>query len=224
MFFAGPAIRGLIALVRALVKRIRGLTERVRFAGQRAWRVEAAEMIDALPAFEDLPEDVLSDIAGRVRLRTLPPGHAVFRQGDRADAFYVVRRGQVAVEDVHPDTGDTRVLRTLARGESFGEIGLLEATTRRATIRAVDDVQLFEVDKPTFDRLLADDIDAPDFAPTMQELAELRGLVAFRTLAIDDLDDLLEHGGWVNAAPGKSSWNRVSRATPSTRSPPVRPM
>jgi CRP-like cAMP-binding protein len=203
LFFAGPAIRGLIALVRAVTRRTKALVDRIRFARQRSWRVEAARLIDALPAFEDLPEDVLSDLAGRVRLRTYPRDHAVFRQGDRADAFYVVRRGRVAVEDTHPDTGDTRVLRTMGRGESFGELGLLGSASRRATIRAVDDVQLFEVDEATFDRLLADDIQAPAFAPTMQELAELRTLSAFRTLTLDDLDEVLEHGAWVQAEPSE---------------------
>jgi CRP-like cAMP-binding protein len=203
LFFAGPVIRGAIVLVRALAKRARGLAERLRFRRQRAWRIQAAEMIDALPAFEDLPADVLSDLAGRVRLRTLPPDHAIFRQGDRADAFYLVRRGLVAVEDEHPETGDTRVLRTMGPGESFGELALLGAAPRSATIRSVGDTQLFQIDKATFDRLLADDIQAPDFAPTMQAFAELRGLTAFRRLSLEDLPVVLEHGAWVQVAPGE---------------------
>jgi CRP-like cAMP-binding protein/Zn-dependent protease len=204
LFFAGPVIRGSIVLVRALLKRARGLAERLRFRRQRAWRIEAAEMIDALPAFEDLPADVLSDLAGRVRLRTLPPDHAIFRQGDRADAFYLIRRGLVAVEDEHPETGDTRVLRTMGPGESFGELALLGSAPRSATIRSVGDTQLFQIDKATFDRLLADDIQAPDFAPTMQAFAELRGLTAFRRLSLEDLPVVLEHGAWIQAAPGES--------------------
>jgi CRP-like cAMP-binding protein len=202
LFFAGPAIRGAIALVSAVTKRVRALVERARFRAQRAWRIEAAELIDRLPAFEDLPEEVLSDLAGRVRLRSFPPEHAVVRQGDRATAFYVLRRGRLAVEDEHPDTGDTRVLRTLEPGESFGELALLSAAPRSATIRAMDDVQVFEIDKATFDRLLADDIDAPEFAPTMQAFAELRALTAFRRLTLDDVAVVLEHGEWVQAAHG----------------------
>jgi CRP-like cAMP-binding protein/Zn-dependent protease len=202
MFFAGPAIRGLISLIRAVTKRVRAFVVRVRFRSQRAWRIEAAEMIDRLPAFEDLPEEVLSDLAGRVRLRSFPPEHAVVRQGDRADAFYVLRSGRLAVEDEHPETGDTRVLRTLEPGESFGELALLSAAPRSATVRALNDVEVFEIDKATFDRLLADDIDAPEFAPTMQAIAELRGLTAFRRLTLDDLAVVLEHGSWVQAAHG----------------------
>lgn len=204
MFFAGPVIRGLLSLGRASLKRAKGIADRTRFRVERSWRVEAAELIDALPAFEDLPEDVLSDLAGRVRLVTLRPGQAVFRQGDRADAFYVVRSGQIAVEDEDPQTGDTRVLRALDRGESFGELGLLDAAPRKATARAIGYGELFRVDKPTFDRLLADSIEAPTFGPTMQSFAELRDLTAFRALSTDELAQLLEHGDWVTVAPGDS--------------------
>jgi CRP-like cAMP-binding protein/Zn-dependent protease len=203
LFFAGPAIRGLIALARATTKRVRSLVERLRFRSQRAWRVEAAELIDRLPAFEDLPEEVLSDLAGRVRLRSFPPEHAVVRQGDRAHAFFVLRHGRLAVEDEHPETGDARLIRTLEPGDSFGELALLASAPRSATVRAMNDVQVFEIDKATFDRLLADDIDAPEFAPTMQAFAELRAVTAFRRLTLDDLAVVLEHGTWVQAAHGE---------------------
>ena len=50
----------------------------------------------------------------------------VFHRGDDADSFYVVRRGRAVIEDDDPDTGDTRVISTLTRGDSFGELGLLK--------------------------------------------------------------------------------------------------
>ena len=73
LFLAGPAIRGLITLGRTTARRLRGLWRRLKFRFETSWRVEAAEMIDALPAFNELPEDVLSDLAGRVRLVSLRP-------------------------------------------------------------------------------------------------------------------------------------------------------
>jgi Zn-dependent protease len=98
-FLAGPIIRGLLKLARSFVRRVSGLVRAVRFRLETTWRVEAAELIDALPAFDDLPEEVLSDLAGRVRLGIMRPGEPIFRQGDRPDAFYIVRRGSVRIED-----------------------------------------------------------------------------------------------------------------------------
>jgi CRP-like cAMP-binding protein/Zn-dependent protease len=201
-FLAGPVVRGLLNLIRVSLRRVGGLIRGVRFRLETTWRVEAAELIDALPAFDDLPEDVLSDLAGRVRSRILRAGEPVFRQGDQPDAFYVVRTGSVQVEDEDPDTGDTRVLRTMTRGESFGEMGLLGSHRRQATVRAVDEVELFVVDKSTFDRLLAEDMRAPEFGHTMQALAELRELPVFSGLDSEQLTVILEHGGWITVSPG----------------------
>jgi CRP-like cAMP-binding protein/Zn-dependent protease len=199
---AGPVVRGLLNLARTIGGRAVALGRAARFRWETSWRVEAAQLMDALPAFDDLPEDLLSDIAGRVRLRILHPGTPIFRQGDQPDAFYVVRKGTVQIEDEDPDTGDTRVLRTMGRGESFGEMGLLGAHRRQATVRAIDVVELFEIDKGTFDRLLAEEMRAPDFGHTMQALAELRELPVFHGLDSEQLTEILEHGTWVTVSPG----------------------
>lgn len=204
LFVAGPLLRGLIALIRSIVRGGRALVRAARFRLQTRWRVEAARLIDALPLFEDLPAEVLSDLAGRVRLRGYPAGKSVFRQGDRPDAFHVVRRGTLLVIEEDVETGKERVLRTLGRGESFGELGLVDGSSRTASVRAIEDSQLFEIDEGTFDRLLADMVVRPEFAPTLQAVAELRRLPAFATLGADDLAEVLEHGAWVNVAPGTS--------------------
>ena len=203
LFLGGPVIRGAISLARTLWRRAMSIGRRVRFRVETRWRVEAAELIDELPAFDDLPADVLSDLAGRVRLRTVRPGQPVFRQGDRAAAFFIVRSGVVNIETEHPDTGDTQVLTVLERGESFGELALLKSTPRSATARAATETDLFEIDESTFDRLLADEINAPTFGLTLQAMAELRELRAFAHLSAEALGELLEHGAWINATPGE---------------------
>jgi CRP-like cAMP-binding protein/Zn-dependent protease len=200
--FIGPLIRGLLTLGRSVYKRLKSIRDQIRFRVQRSWRIEAASLIDALPAFDDLDENVLSDLAGRIELVTVRDGQAAFRRGDIADAFYVVRSGTIHIEDEDLEEGDTRTITTLGRGDAFGEFGLMGSGVRAATARAEGEATLFRVDKASFDRLLVDDIDAPDFAPTMQAYAELRSLPPFRTLSTTDLALVLEHGEWRNVAPG----------------------
>ncbi|MCA1727803.1 MAG: cyclic nucleotide-binding domain-containing protein, partial [Actinobacteria bacterium] len=120
LFVLGPIVRGAINFLRSMAKRVRALVRRIRFSLEMKWRVEAAEMIDALPIFREVPVDVLNDLAGRVRLRSYDQGKAVFRQGDEADAFYLVRKGSVHVVEEDPETRGERVLRALGRGQSFG--------------------------------------------------------------------------------------------------------
>ncbi len=204
LFVAGPAIRGLITLIRTSVNRLRVTGRRVKFRFETSWRVEAAEAIDALPAFDELEDGVLSDLAGRVRLVSYRPGEPIFRQGDRPTDFFVVRKGTLRIEEEHPDTGHTTVLRTLTKGDSFGELALLESSPRTASVRATEDAELFAVDKSTFDRLLAGAIHTPSFRLTLQTMAELRDMPAFSTLGTEELSVLLDHGSWVTATPGET--------------------
>ena len=202
-FIAGPLLRGLIKLLRAIGREVRAVWRRIRFKLETGWRVEASELIDALPMFEDIPVDALNEIAGRVRLRGLGDGQPVFRQGEQPDAFYVVRTGVLEVVEEDSESGAERRLRDLGRGESFGELGLVTAAPRAATVRAIGSAEVFEVDKGAFDHLLADKLHLPDFAPTLQQVAELRGLNCFAGLSTVQLWELLERGGWVSFAPGE---------------------
>jgi CRP-like cAMP-binding protein len=202
-FIAGPLLRGLIKLLQAIGREVRTVWRRIRFKLETGWRVEASELIDALPMFEDIPVDALNEIAGRVRLRSLGDGQPVFRQGEQPDAFYVVRTGVLEVVEEDIESGDERRMRDLGRGESFGELGLVTAAPRAATVRALGAAEVFEVDKGAFDHLLADKLHLPDFEPTLQQVAELRGLSCFAGLSTAQLWELLEWGAWVSFAPGE---------------------
>ncbi len=142
----------------ASVRVVRGLV----FRAESRWRVEAAELIDALPAFDDLPVEILNDLAGRVTLRRVRAGQPVFRQGDRPTAFYVVRHGQVRRRG--GGSGYRRRAGTRARSSAATRSARWGCWRRRHGRRpsaSIDDGELFEIDKGTFDRLLADSIHAP---------------------------------------------------------------
>ena len=94
VFLGGPAIRGLVQLLPAIVRRLRGIVRGIVFRAESRWRIEAAELIDALPAFDDLPVEILNDLAGRVSLKRVRAGQPVFRQGRPTDG--VLRRAQRA--------------------------------------------------------------------------------------------------------------------------------
>jgi len=203
VFLVGPVVRAGFKVLRSVGRRVLAAWVRIRFRLEQKWRVEAAELIDALPLFREVPADALNDLAGRVHLRSFSAGQPIVRQGDRATAFWVIRKGTLEVVEENHDTGESRVIRTLERGESFGELGLIEGTPRTATVRSVGESQLFEVEKGTFDRLLADTVEAPQLSPTLHQLAELGELPSFAHLGADQLLDVLAHGEWVNLAPGE---------------------
>ncbi len=83
-----------------------------------------------------LSPDQQHDAFGQLEEVTFPAGHVVFRQGDRPDRFWLVRRG--VVEVVLETTPPTPVAR-LGPGSHFGEIGLLHGVPRTATVRVSAD-------------------------------------------------------------------------------------
>jgi MFS transporter/cyclic nucleotide-binding protein len=98
------------------------------------------------PMLSQLPVATIEHLASRLRHVTVPAGTPVFEQGDDGDGFYVITAGRAEV------VGDGAVVRTLEAGQSFGEIALLRATRRTATIRATatGDLGLIVLDRDTF--------------------------------------------------------------------------
>jgi NADH dehydrogenase len=79
------------------------------------------------------------------------PGQAIIRQGELADAFYVIVRGTVDV--VREQNGQETPLAQLGAGDSFGELGLLQRRRRSATVRAVEPVDVIVLGRSDFDLL-----------------------------------------------------------------------
>ncbi|MFO0627095.1 MAG: cytochrome P450 [Polyangiales bacterium] len=84
----------------------------------------------------------------------LAPGEAAVRQGDAADAWYVVGRGSMEVW--RDDGAGPRRVGTLDAGEAFGEIGLLQSSPRTATVRAGGDgAEVLRVPAAAFHAMMA---------------------------------------------------------------------
>ena len=104
-------------------------------------------------AFPDAPTEVLIKLSGRLRRRSFGPSEVIVAEGDATDAFYIVTAGEAEVTQhtVHEEV----YLRTLVPGDFFGEIGLLQATSRTATVRAVRRVKLIVLDREAFAEVVA---------------------------------------------------------------------
>ena len=204
---AGPVVRAAIDAGRAVAATIREQLRRVQFRLETDWRIEAAELLDGSPLFQDLDVDVLGTLAGRVEREVVPAGSAVFEQGDRATALYVVRRGLFAVVERDLRSGAERTLRMLGRGETFGELALLGNAPRSATVRAACTSEVFVLPKGAFDRLLADAANAAalsTFSPGLQDLEELRAIRCFANLTAGELAKVRESGSWLLVRAGEA--------------------
>ncbi|HYM13481.1 MAG TPA: cyclic nucleotide-binding domain-containing protein [Bryobacterales bacterium] len=82
----------------------------------------------SVPVFRNLSQEFLDYLRQRVELVDFPPGQVICKQGEIADAFYLIRLGFVKVSQEFP--GGEMVLAYLSRGSYFGEMGLLPPAFR----------------------------------------------------------------------------------------------
>lgn len=197
-----PLVRAGIGLARAGIRLARRGARALRRGAERRWRREAARMIAALPLTGELPEEALEEIGEHVALERYAAGQLIVRQGERGDRFYVIRSGRLEVSR-SVDGGEERVVRTLDPGRSFGEIALLEAAPRTATVRALEVSEVFSIDKGTFDRALAPLVAVgEEFRRDLLSVAEIRRLAPFRDLDETDAARVLAGAEWRAFAPG----------------------
>jgi CRP-like cAMP-binding protein len=101
-------------------------------------------LLRSLPLFSPLGAPALEGLARELAELRVPAGTAVVREGEPGDRFYVAAEGELDV------SAQGRELRTIGRGEGFGEIALLENVPRTATVTARTDTRLYALDKPSF--------------------------------------------------------------------------
>jgi CRP/FNR family transcriptional regulator, cyclic AMP receptor protein len=87
---------------------------------------------------------------------SLKPGEFLFREGDEADALYIVSRGTLRIA-----SGST-IYQTVQKGGLVGEMALVdENTSRSACVIAGTLAELIRIDRAGFLALVAE---TPDFA------------------------------------------------------------
>jgi len=107
-------------------------------------REQEVWLLRGLQIFRTLRLGEVERLAASLRPLRAAAGEAIIRQGESGRLFYIVAAGEVDVTiDGHP-------VRTLAAGESFGEIALLRTVRRTATVTAREDVELYTLDRDDF--------------------------------------------------------------------------
>ena len=107
-----------------------------------------AERLRSVPLFRTLPAGRISELAGALAAKAFVAGDVIFRQGDAADALYLVDDGQVGVSR----SGET--IAVLGAGSFVGEMGLLLDEVRSADLVAITDVRVSTLSKAAVEHVL----------------------------------------------------------------------
>ncbi len=101
------------------------------------------------------------------------PGEYVFREGDLGDRLYIILVGQAEVLREGPD--GPRIVARLGAGQTFGEMALLNATTRNAGVRCAQSLDVLSLPKQEFAVLAAH---LPELRLSFERLASEREAAA----------------------------------------------
>jgi glucose-6-phosphate 1-dehydrogenase len=131
----------------------------------RQWiEVINRDLFQKVRLFQGCDPIALNNLAMMLKPAVAAAGETIIRQGEVGSTMYIICRGQAEVVD----SGGKHVA-TLQEGDVFGELALLFAQPRAATIKAVTDCDLFVLNKADFDRVTKEH---PDFLAGLLEVAK----------------------------------------------------
>ncbi|MDX6664270.1 MAG: hypothetical protein QOG68_476 [Solirubrobacteraceae bacterium] len=116
------------------------------------------DLLRGVPVLAGLSAEQRDRLAAEGRERQVPAGDWLLREGEPADTMYVIRSGRL---DVVAEGPPEALIRTLRRGDVVGELALLHAGRRTASVRARRHCELLELSREQFETLVAQE---PSFA------------------------------------------------------------
>ncbi len=106
-------------------------------------------LFDRLEIFSHLAPGQRREIAAEFLPESVPRGDLLLRQGDAADAMFIVVSGRFAVLL----NGRSTPISEIGPGQPIGEIAFLSGGTRTATVAALRDSLVLRLDRQRFERL-----------------------------------------------------------------------
>ncbi|MFT5356607.1 MAG: CRP-like cAMP-binding protein, partial [Polyangiales bacterium] len=103
------------------------------------------ETLPPIPIFSEVPPDAFARMLKTLRLVRHQGGQTIIQQGDAGTAFYVLVRGKVAVR--REQNGEQQQLAELSDGAIFGEMALVSAKPRSASVVTLDDCDVLEFER-----------------------------------------------------------------------------
>jgi len=101
---------------------------------------------------EDVPEAEVQRLISVSRRRRFGRNEVVFHRDDPADSLHLIARGRVVIRIISP-LGDTVTIAVRGPGESFGEMALVGAARRNATVSALEQTETLAVYKDDLEQL-----------------------------------------------------------------------
>lgn len=182
--FVGPLFVAVLGRLLGLARTAARLYAARRSRAAEREMEDRIQMLARIRFLNGLPRAALAAIADHLRIDQVETGETVVTYGEPADRFYLVRSG--TLEAIGPEGEQFgRVI----PGEGFGELALLDRTTRSATVRALEPAVLWSLDRGHFERWVKDRFEVgARIRASREERQVLAALPFFQGLAGQELD------------------------------------
>jgi len=114
---------------------------------------EDNDFLKIVPIFADLAEDALKQIALLGKRKSFEKDSVILLENDSGSALFVIITGKVKVSRVSDD-GREVILSILSDSDFFGEMAILDGLSRSANVTAIEDVEIFMIQRSDFLDLL----------------------------------------------------------------------
>ncbi|XP_078673171.1 cyclic nucleotide-gated channel alpha-3-like isoform X2 [Branchiostoma floridae x Branchiostoma belcheri] len=163
------------------------------------------ETLRKVTIFEDCEQGLLCDLVLKLRSQIYSPGDYICRTGETGREMYIINHGTVQILVPENTTGERKVVATLTKGNSFGEISVLKldggGNKRTADVISVGYSELLVLSRKD---LLSALVEYPDAKKLLEAQAKERGATdADGFEASQGMNKKAHRGGSTSGSPGK---------------------
>lgn len=115
--------------------------------------MSTTEFLSYVPIFSELPEPTLQKIEKIGALKVYKKNDVVLMEEEAGNALFVIKCGKVKIARTSTD-GREVILTILSDSDFFGEMAILDGLTRSATVVAIEESELFLIQRNDFLNLL----------------------------------------------------------------------
>ena len=113
------------------------------------------DLLQRVPLFRTLGFTETLALSGICKIEQKADAAVIVHQDSLGQALYIIKEGAAVVRRHDPDTGVEKELATLATGELFGEMSLIDDQLVSADVVAKGPIELLVIPRREFERLLA---------------------------------------------------------------------
>jgi CRP-like cAMP-binding protein len=110
-----------------------------------------ADAFKQMSAFGALSDRFVEQVLARGKLLKLAPGETLYRQGERAECFYVILQGQMAI--FQDSEADREITHTSCAGESVGFPAMLAMRLRLLSGEAISECIVLKISSQALAKL-----------------------------------------------------------------------